>query len=462
MAKRLADYEKSTKSAVELARQRFSREKPFQAFDNSINEEATRDFYTFGLCRFMSFIKATSTHDMLKGDLPLIEARIIDYIVHNKQLVGPGTIRGYLAGPKHFYIMNDKVLNWKKITKYIGKGYKKHEDRAYTAEEIKLLVDAAEPRGKAILLLLASTGMRVGALPLIKRKHLLEVEESGFKFYRITVYPGSREQYVTFCTPECRQAIEAYFDFRKRSGEPFDPEAPVIREQFDANDTLKAAHPIMVKSKAIQSLIKKMLIRSGLRKGEQPLIANVSRRGTIRHEVHQLHGFRKYFNTALVNAGIKPVYVELFQGRTPGIQAHYMRETESDLIKEYAKVIDLLTIDPTKRLQRQIETLTVQKTQYEEMKERMDRLEKNWIGTASALLNRMTTEEMDTTGQVQPLTLEEKKEILAYLLEQRSKGTKYTPQIEVILSNPDEWLHSEAGIKWDLDKIVEASKKPKS
>ena len=101
---------------------------------------------------------------------------------------------------KKFYEMNDVILNWKKISQYIGEYQKVIKDRAYDHNEIKILVDAADIRMNVILLLMASTGMRIGAIPDLKLKHL-----SGNK---ITVYENTKEEYYTFCTPECSTIIQ--------------------------------------------------------------------------------------------------------------------------------------------------------------------------------------------------------------------------------------------------------------
>ena len=55
-------------------------------------------------------------------------------------------------------------LNRKKLGKFLGEEAKAHKDCAYTLEEIHRMVDVADERMKTVILLLASTGMRVGAL----------------------------------------------------------------------------------------------------------------------------------------------------------------------------------------------------------------------------------------------------------------------------------------------------------
>jgi hypothetical protein len=63
---------------------------------------------------------------------------------------------------------------------------------------------------KNIILLMASSGLRVGAIPLLKLRHLEKIDS----IYKITVYEGANEQYYTVCTPECASFIDAYLQYR--------------------------------------------------------------------------------------------------------------------------------------------------------------------------------------------------------------------------------------------------------
>jgi hypothetical protein len=58
---------------------------------------------------------------------------------------------------------------------------------------------------------------------------------------KLTVYENDPEEYFTFITPECRRAVDAYLDMRKRYGEVLTPESYLIREQFDTNDQFRIA-----------------------------------------------------------------------------------------------------------------------------------------------------------------------------------------------------------------------------
>lgn len=64
--------------------------------------------------------------------------------------------------------MNDVILNWKKLKKFINSEKSGNEinrrDRAYTHEEIQKLTNFCDQRIKTVFLILASTGIRSGVL----------------------------------------------------------------------------------------------------------------------------------------------------------------------------------------------------------------------------------------------------------------------------------------------------------
>jgi integrase len=117
----------------------------------------------------------------------------------------------------HFYAMNDIVLNRKKISMYVGDYVRANKDRAYTTTEIQRLLEFCDERAKALVLLMASTGIRIGAIPDLQFKHLKKIPE--YNLYQITIYEGTKDEYYCFTTPESAAAIDVYLDYRARSGE---------------------------------------------------------------------------------------------------------------------------------------------------------------------------------------------------------------------------------------------------
>jgi site-specific recombinase XerD len=111
--------------------------------------------------------------------------------------------------------MNDVPLNKKKINMFKGEFSRRVSDIAYMYEEIKKLLDISDLRMKSIIFLMASSGVRIDSLPLLKLRNLEKIDS----IYKITVYEGTNEQYFIFCTPECTYFIDAYLQYRIQKGE---------------------------------------------------------------------------------------------------------------------------------------------------------------------------------------------------------------------------------------------------
>jgi integrase len=130
--------------------------------------------------------------------------------------------------------MNDvDSIHWKKLKRFIGETKPQHEDRAYKHEEILTMVNGAgNPKMRAIILLMASSGIRIGSIPNLKVSHL---ERKG-DLYKISVYEGLKGNghYWTLCTPEAARELDQYLEFRKRCGEPVNNDSPLFRMDFDS------------------------------------------------------------------------------------------------------------------------------------------------------------------------------------------------------------------------------------
>jgi hypothetical protein len=199
-------------------------------------------------------MKLTNVDDLLlhaSTNPRLIEAQIIDYIMTlRKDGVAFTTIQFFIAPILTFYSLNDVVLNRRKITRYFGEYKRVVKDRAYTTEEIHRALQTADERMRMIILLLCSTGCRIGSLPSITLGNLTKLD---YDMYKIIIYEGTNNEYYTFCTPEAGQAVDDYLAYRQRCGEKLSFEEssrkweptdiPLIRQQFDVNDLLQVSNP---------------------------------------------------------------------------------------------------------------------------------------------------------------------------------------------------------------------------
>jgi len=176
-------------------------EDAYSNFINSIKSEVTKQVYEYNLKLFMEFCGVDKFEDLIGR-----QNEIIPYLmsVREKKL-SYNSISTRLNAIYHFYDMNDISLNKKKIKMFKGEALRKVVDRAYEHEDIKKILDVSDLRIKTIVLLMASSGMRIGSLPDIRIRNLEKINN----IYKITVYEGSTSQYFTFCSPECTSYINA-------------------------------------------------------------------------------------------------------------------------------------------------------------------------------------------------------------------------------------------------------------
>jgi integrase len=326
----------------------------------------------------MDFLKIDrEDYGSLLADEPLmIQSRIIDFIIYCKDVkqASPGTIHTHVAAIKHFYSMNDIELKWKKIHSFEGEFYRVVEDRGYTHEEIKKMVDVADIRDKALLLLMASTGMRLGAVPPLQIKDLTPIVD--LNLYEIEVYKKYKERYTTYCTPEYKKAIDDYLDYRKRCGERLQANTPLFRKLFDRYDSMQTAHPIPVATSTIANVVKELLNKTGIRPParltEEELVAGKTSKRT---SLPAIHGFRKFAVTNMIRAKLEYNAREILVGHTlKSPDLDYDRREQEELLSEYVKAIDFLTIDDSNKLRREVETLRVEKNSWESLRDEVSAL----------------------------------------------------------------------------------------
>jgi hypothetical protein len=224
---------------------------------------------------------------------------------------------------------------------------------------------------------MSSAGIRVGALPSLKIRNLEKIEK--FQLYKITAYEGEDEEYFTFCTPECAKEIDSYIEYRKRHGEhPLSENAPLIREEFDIDDEIKAIYPRHLGRETFKKMIERIALKSGVI--EKTALVE-SGRG-YRRPVKVTHGFRKFFQTTCIGNGLPPLHSEYLMGHHSGslpVESYY-RPSESDLLEGndkmigYVGVVDALTINEENKLMREVQTLKQEVTRFDKMAKEIEEL----------------------------------------------------------------------------------------
>jgi hypothetical protein len=279
---------------------------------------------------------------------------------------------------------NEKNMNpaelRKKVSRYLGENKRVVKDGAYTTLQIAAALQTADTRMRMMLLMLSSTGCRIGSLPGLVLGNLTKLP--NYRLYRIVFYDRSNNEYYSFCTREAATSIDSWLFYRQRCGEkisfnettqkwePYD--TPLFRLQFDVEDLLQVRNPRPMNVDALRAVLALHLVRSGIRDVEHPTATTPNSASRVRKSISLSNGFRKHVISTFIEAGLNHEIRELLCNHATQLDAHYFRPTQEQILQEYLKAESLLTIDPSLRLQREVQTLKVEKSSWEAMRKELD------------------------------------------------------------------------------------------
>ncbi len=235
-----------------------------------LRSKQTAIIYRRSFNRFKNFIQIHDLQVLLDFGPKVIKDMIIDFIIHlrDEKRNTCSSIKVYLAAILRFFQINndDFSLTIKSFRIHLPSDNTVNEDRPYTVEEIAQILQNCDLRSKVVFLLLVSTGMRRGAIHLLRISDLSPVTWNNNKLYQIQVYARTRDKYYTFCTPEASKAIDEYLEYRTRCKEVLKDHSPLIREQFNKDNPFTINAPSFVSQKAIEYIIDETLKKAGVRK----------------------------------------------------------------------------------------------------------------------------------------------------------------------------------------------------
>jgi hypothetical protein len=291
-----------------------------------------------------------------------LETKIIRFVEYQKQRVegkeiAAGTLKNYVKVIKLFCQMNEieNLVLWKKIKIGMPKVKEQADDRAPTLEEIRKLIEYPDIRLKPIVFTMISSGIRIGAWDYLKWKHIIPLEKDGkIVAAKIIVYAGEPEQYFSFISPEAYNSLKEWIDYRASYGERINGNSWLMRDIWQkthhrySHRIGLAADPKQLKSTAIKKMISSMWQVVGVR--------NQLDQGQKRHEFKGVHGFRKYFETHC-QLVMNHNNIKMLMAHSLGESGNYHRPTETQLLEDYLKAVDLLTVNEENRLTKKINEL---------------------------------------------------------------------------------------------------------
>ncbi|MFI5406567.1 MAG: hypothetical protein ACHQ1D_08650 [Nitrososphaerales archaeon] len=343
----------------------------YHMFTYSMRSEVTRRYYERRLYRFFDFIQFETNSGLEqrcnnfavrgKSDINWALNKIMTFLQFQKDRsqrgeITPGTLGNLVKAIKLFCEMSDVQIPWKKITRGLPRIREAANDRAPTVEETRKLIEYPDRRIKTIILVMASSGIRIGAWDYLKWKHVTPIKNEAGQIIaaKIIVYAGDVEEYYSFITPEAFDCLGEWMDFRASYGERVTEDSWLMRDLWqitNADHGKKnglAEYPKKLKSSGIKSIIERALWEQGLRKPLPP--------GQRRHEWKGAHGFRKFYKTHAEQV-MKPINVEITMGHNIGLSSSYYKPTQKEVLDDYLKAVEFLTVNNLNRLQEKIVSL---------------------------------------------------------------------------------------------------------
>lgn len=287
---------------------------------------------------------ANSFISKARADIAFAQDAIVNWIRYQKARVEKGeidevTVRSYYKPIPLFYSQNDILnINWRRITHNLPHGSPIQRDRAPTLDELRQLLtyQKKDRRIKLVVTFMASSGIRIGAWDYLRVKDLEPIKEDGkILAAKLTVYRGQNKgkarQYTTFVSSEAYGAFEEYRKYRESFHEEITPDSPIVRNLFPPDSYRSNPNEVVpLRSFGVKRLVEDALRATDLRHKQV---------GTKRYDFQANHGFRKFFETTLLNHGVSPLHTAVLTNHhDTGLMNNYYRPTEEDLKGIYLKV----------------------------------------------------------------------------------------------------------------------------
>jgi integrase len=169
------------------------------------------------------------------------------------------------------------------------------DDEAYSREDIQKMLAYSDLRGRLIILLLVSSGMRLGGLSNLKMGDIDPIYDpeapSRVIAAHLRVYAHTESEYSTFITPEAWDCLATYRTLRESWGEPITKDSPVLLKRFD-KQTLKEGRAQPLHPHTIQHILITTRNKAGVD-------VKSKQYNDKRFTIKSVHGTRKCWNTTV-------------------------------------------------------------------------------------------------------------------------------------------------------------------
>ena len=232
-------------------------------------------------------------------------------------------------------------------------------DKVPSLDEIHKMVEASEsPVQKALILFSAQSGQRVGILTAMTYgmlKEALDGSESPASIYISSDLRDrkgrrvnkNRREYTFFVGRDTIHALKMYVEYMENKGYVFNDDSPLFvtdkmysYREFAGKEVEGESEYRPMNRKAINTLVRRAAMRAGLISREGEKTAN----GRPKYAIHH-HVFRKFWQTAMEQAGVAKPWYEYMMGHALGkLDLAYSRPTVTRLREAYVKAQPYLSV----------------------------------------------------------------------------------------------------------------------
>jgi len=321
----------------------------------------------YDFCKFLGFDRPVDAVEKIK-EMKLEEVVEVfkNYFIERKQTMAPKTIWNYMGDIKIWLYENGVDID--SISKKITREYRRYvssrgiprllKREHIERDEIKRIILVSDVRTRALVSLLASSGLRIGVSALrLQLKHFRDNLEDDLPCYMLEIPEeltkaeyGHENPHFTFISREARDYLMAYLKKREQFGEKIGPETYLFVSQRnrrpDPDQPLTYRGALHLWERACEAAgIDRKPVFLPSRRGR---LKNRNDHGQVIRYNIRIHSLRKYFKTACSLMGVDRMATEAMMGHSLsqfGIESVYdYCVTRLDwLRREYMKALPALT-----------------------------------------------------------------------------------------------------------------------
>ncbi len=375
-------------------------------------KKSTKDVYRAGIFEFLDFIygRQRKGKRVTKEEKEKYEELSKQYFNEERDSLDdvtrfaaslyekpPWTAKGYLNATKEFLAENGIEFSQrelKRIRNKLPKGNARTVDKDMDHTVLKSVLQHLDVKGRALILVLVSSGMRIGeALSIEMDDIILESEPAEIKIRG--EYTRTGNQRSTFISREAKEALDEWFKIRDK----WLNSARNKNKGLIGTEMSKQKETVDNRVFPFSEHIANQILSSAVKKAG----LNSKDKTTNRSQIH-LHSTRKFFRSQLaLNCPVD--IVEALMGHEGYLTDAYRRYTKKQMAEYYQKAEHLVTISMPKEIQEMesefrgeldknrklVEDLVLEnkdlKKQNEEMKKRQDRIERILVEFGKTIRN---------------------------------------------------------------------------